>query len=77
MRISVKVKPKSSRELIEKTGDSDYVVAVKSAAVEGKANEALVKVLAEYFDVPKYLISIISGHKNRKKIVDVGEVNSR
>jgi len=75
MRISVKVKPKSGKVFIEKTGHSDYLIAVKSAAVGGKANEDLIKTLAEYFDVPRYLISIASGHKSRKKIIDIEGIN--
>lgn len=75
MRISVKVKPRSGRISVQKAGDMDYIVAVKSAAAEGKANEDLINALAEYFAVPRYLVSIVAGHKSRRKIIDIGEVS--
>jgi len=44
-------------------------------AVEGKANEALVEFLADYFGVPKRNVRIAAGLKSRQKrvIVDGGE----
>ena len=38
-------------------------------AVEGKANEALVDFLADYFDVPKRNVRIAAGLKSRQKRV--------
>lgn len=71
MRILVKVKPNSKKESVEKNNDTDFVLSVKSAAKEGKANEAVIKLLSRYFDLPKSRIVIKTGHKSRNKIIDL------
>ena len=40
-------------------------------AVEGKANDALVEFLADYFNVPRRSVRIVSGLKSRQKRVSV------
>lgn len=78
MRISVRVKLKSREEKVEKTviqrltgPEEQYQVYVKELPVDGKANEAVILALAEYFKVPKAQIHIIVGHTSREKIVEV------
>jgi hypothetical protein len=39
--------------------------------VEGKANEAVIKLLARHFKVPKSAVKIVVGLTGRTKIVDV------
>ena len=61
---------------MEKEGQDIYgheVYKVKTAAkpIDGEANKALIQQLAEYFDVPKRQVEIISGHTSRQKIVDI------
>ncbi len=70
MKISVRVKPNSKKEKIERTGDL-LTVYVKEPAQENKANLAVIKLLAEHFNVPKSQISIVSGPKSKQKIVEV------
>jgi uncharacterized protein (TIGR00251 family) len=71
MRIYVKVVPRSSRNVVERTGEGEYRVRLTAAPVQGKANEKLVETLADYFDVPKSLVVIRGGKTARTKIVDV------
>lgn len=71
MKIIVKAKPSSKEDNVEKTDDGNYAVRVKAAAVDGKANAAIVKLLAEYFSVPVSLVEIISGHFSKTKIVKI------
>jgi uncharacterized protein (TIGR00251 family) len=70
VRISVQVKPNSHQEKIEKVGTS-YIVYVKAPPVENRANNALIKLLSEHFRVPKSYIIIVSGHKSKRKIIDI------
>jgi uncharacterized protein (TIGR00251 family) len=44
-------------------------VRLAAPAVEGKANDALVEFLADYFSVPKRNVRIASGLKSRQKRV--------
>jgi hypothetical protein len=71
MRIAVKVKPNSKEEKVEKSASGEFVLRVKAPAKEGKANIAVVKLLGEYFKVPKSCIVIVSGHGGRNKLVDI------
>lgn len=71
MRINVKAKPGAKKEEVEKIGEFDYRVSVKEPPIKGKANEAVVRVLAKYFKVPSANVRIISGPASRNKIVDI------
>jgi hypothetical protein len=51
--------------------DGMFVIRVTVPPIEGKANEKVIEILAEYFNKPKRSISIISGIKGRNKIIEV------
>ena len=70
MKIKVRVAARSSREEVVETGD-DYLVRVKAQPREGKANEAVIKLLAEYFGVSRSSVRITSGLSGRNKIVEI------
>ena len=70
MKIRVKVIPNSKRE--EVIRDDDYfVVRVKESPKEGKANKAVMKLLAHHFKVPQDSVRISSGIKSKEKIIDI------
>jgi len=70
MKIKVRVAPRSSRDEVVKTGD-DYLVRVKAQPREGKANDAVIKLLAEYFSVTRSSVRITSGFSGRNKIIEI------
>jgi len=72
MKIQVRVKPGSKTEELSHGGDS-YIVKVKEPAREGKANQAVIKLLAEHFSVSKSQVRILSGFKSRNKVIEVIE----
>lgn len=70
MKIFIYIKPNSTKgPLIEPQDDGSLVVYIREIASDGMANEALIKLLAKYFDVPKTHIEIIRGHSSRHKVV--------
>mgnify|MGYP001568339895 FL=1 len=71
MRISVKVKANTSQERIEKIDDTNFLVWIREKPVEGKANEAVIKALAEYFGIAKSDITLIKGKTVKIKIFEV------
>jgi hypothetical protein len=71
MQKKVKVKPNSKVQKIEEEADGSLSVRLKSPPVDGKANEELIKLLAEKFDVPKSHITIKSGLSSRQKLVEI------
>ncbi|MEN9606472.1 MAG: hypothetical protein RL605_300 [Actinomycetota bacterium] len=76
MRITVQVKPGSKKgPLVEAQPDGSLVVFIKERAVDGAANEGLIKVLAAHFGCRKSDIEIESGHTSRIKRVSVPELD--
>ena len=48
-----------------------YKVSVKAAPVDGKANEAVIKLLADYFTVPKSAVNLVFGQSSKQKIFEI------
>lgn len=72
-KLTIKVIPKAKKEkIIEENGSLKVYVA--APAVDGKANKALIEVLARHFEVKKRDISILSGEKSRTKIIGISSV---
>jgi len=71
MDITVRVKPGSRKgPLVEVDGDVTTVY-LQQRAVDGKANAALMQVLAAHFGVSKSRITILRGHTSRVKVVRI------
>lgn len=70
MIISVKVIPNAKKTAVLEE-DGIYRIYVKAPAAEGKANKALISILAEHFSVKKSSVNILSGRKSREKVVRV------
>ncbi len=68
---AVKVMPKASRQSLGQVREGRLVVYLNAPPVEGAANAALVKFLAKTLGIAPSNISILSGHKNRSKIIKV------
>lgn len=53
----------------EATQDT-YTVSVKERPVEGRANEAITKLLAQHFKIPRSQVRLISGAKSKRKVFE-------
>jgi uncharacterized protein YggU (UPF0235/DUF167 family) len=51
--------------------DGSFEVHLREKPVDGKANEALIRVLAEHFGVRQRDVSILTGASARLKIVEI------
>lgn len=72
MQFAVLIKPNSTKgPLVELLPDGSLLVYVREVAIDGKANNALIKILAKHLDVPKSCITIIRGQTSRNKIIEV------
>jgi len=72
LKIQVKVKPNSKTDEVSQEGDN-FIVKVKELPKEGKANQAVIKLLAEHFGVPQSQVRILSGFKSKNKVIEVVE----
>ncbi len=68
MIIHVKVKPSSGRQEVFDEGEGKFLVSLKSAPENNKANVELLKLLKKHFNKP---VKIKSGLSSRNKIVEV------
>jgi uncharacterized protein (TIGR00251 family) len=71
VKIFVKAKASAKKEQVEQVDATHFVVQVKAPPVQGKANDAIQKALAEYFDIAPSRIKIISGHTSKQKTFEV------
>lgn len=72
MRIYIKVSPRSSRNEVVKISEGEYKVKLTAPPVDGAANDALIKLLSQYFKVSKSEIVIVGGKTAKIKMVDIG-----
>ncbi len=72
MRISIKVIPHAKKaEVKEENGM--LKVHVRAPAVEGKANKAVIELLADYYKVKKNAIRLMKGERAREKVIEIAE----
>ncbi|MDR3661608.1 MAG: DUF167 domain-containing protein [Mycobacterium sp.] len=72
--VNVRVKPGSRKgPLVETDEDGSLTVYVREPAVDGKANAAVIRVLAEHFGVPRSRIELVSGASARIKRFRIDE----
>lgn len=71
MKIIIQAKTKSKLEKIEKIKGNEFKVWVKEPPVKGRANEAICKILAGYFNASPSHVKIISGALSKHKIVEI------
>lgn len=71
MELQIRVQPKAKRNSIEVVEGSKLKVYVTTAPEGGKANDAVVALLAKSLGVAKSHIRILRGHKSRDKLLDI------
>ena len=71
MRITVKAKPSAREESVVKADDGTFVVSVKEPPRNGKANEAISRVLAKHFGIARGQVVLASGFSSRQKIFEI------
>ena len=71
MRFGIRVKPGARRTAVGGAHGGALIVAVAAPAVEGKANEAVRKALAEAFGVRPRDVMIVAGERGRDKVIEI------
>ncbi len=69
IRLQIRVQPRAART--ELAGQQGGAIRIRVAAppVDGAANEALVRLLAQRLDVPRSAVTIAAGASARRKVV--------
>ena len=76
VRFAVRLTPRSAVERVEDVVDGVLKVRVMAPAVEGAANTALVRLLADELGVARRDVRIVAGAASRQKLVVVDGVDS-
>lgn len=72
MKLNIYVKPNSTKgPLVEEQADGLLIVYIREIASDGQANQALIKLLAKRYGVPKTKITIVYGQASRHKMVEI------
>lgn len=71
MKLFITTKTRAKKVSVAPLDQTNYIVAVKEPPIENKANEAVVKALAEYFNLSRSQIRITAGHTGKRKIVEI------
>jgi len=67
----VQVQPRANRDAIEGEYSDALKIRLTAPPVDDRANEALVRLLAERLNVPRAAVRIVAGEKSRRKRVVV------
>lgn len=77
MLVKVAIKPNSKhREEVVGAAGGALTVYTKSPAIEGRANEAAVRLLADHFGVSQGRVKLVRGHRSKYKVFDVAETKT-
>ena len=72
--LQVRVQPRARREEIVGMHDGVLVVRVSAPALEGRANRALCKLLADHLGVAPSRVSVLRGEHARDKLVRILDI---
>ena len=80
VELDICAQPRASCNAIEVDGerpDVSIIVRVTAAPEAGKANDAVVALLAKWLRVPKRSIKIVRGHRSRNKRIRIEGISSK
>lgn len=72
-KINLRVIPRAKQNKITTDDDGRLRVHITAAPVDGAANDAVIKILAGHFNVPRSQIKIVRGGTARDKIIEIPE----
>ncbi len=73
IKLNIKVIPNAKKnEIMNRNGTT--VIKINAPAIDGKANQALVKFLSKHYNVRKSDVKILKGEKSRYKVVEIKNV---
>jgi uncharacterized protein (TIGR00251 family) len=69
--LSIRIQPRASKNEIVALASGGLKIRLTAPPVDGAANEALVKFLADTLSIPKSHVEIVSGRTSKNKIVRI------
>lgn len=80
VRLRVRVTPRAGRDAVHGCGETGegpaVLVKVRSVPSGGEANAAVIRVIAEWLDLPKGRVTLAAGGKSRVKLLAIDGAGS-
>jgi uncharacterized protein len=70
-RVRLRVSPGAARAAVVGRHGEGWKIRVAAAPEGGRANEAVIRLLADTLAVPRDAVTLVSGHGGRDKIVEL------
>jgi uncharacterized protein (TIGR00251 family) len=74
-RLRLRVAPGAARSAVVGRQGEAWKVRVAAPPEAGRANDAVVRLLAETLALPRTSVTLVSGHRTRDKIVELAGVD--
>ena len=71
MRYDVRVRTNARKNEIRKTGENSFEISVTVPPEDGKANEKVIGLIAEFLGTQKRAVTIVRGLTSKRKVVEV------
>jgi uncharacterized protein (TIGR00251 family) len=69
--LNIRLQPRASRNQIGPSAGDHLRIKVTAPPVDSAANEALIRLLAEQFELSRGQIELVRGHASRNKVVKI------
>jgi uncharacterized protein (TIGR00251 family) len=69
--LDIRVKPNAREQALTEQADGSWLATIKAPPVDGKANAALVALVADHFGCRRAQVSIKVGGSGRRKLVRI------
>lgn len=70
-RLTVRVRPGARSDRVQPATDGLFDVWTQAPPSEGRANEAVRRLIADWFRVPPSYVHVVKGRRSRTKVVEV------
>lgn len=71
IRITVQITPNARKSEAIGVLDDALKMRVQAQPIEGKANEALTRYLADVLKLPKSAVTVVLGHTSKRKVIEI------
>ena len=74
---AVKVQPRARKNAITGVVGDALKLALTAPPIEGRANDAVIRFFADFFEIPRSSVTIASGARGRRKVIRVKDVSKQ